>query len=261
MSVYWVEIAERLAQRERALRLLDLLAAADRREPAGAPGLDAHEQAQEPHPPERLERLALRVARAALQDEADVAHVAGGERGVQPPDPLAVVGAARDEEVVVVEHELADAAQVVEVRHLVGDVLGRPLPEARPRGEAVERRDAAVVAVGDAPAAAHEVGGGHPAEQARRPARDPVAAGDRGPAAIGRGGERTARPSRRLGDAGHLARARDERVAEVREGDERLLPLVDHDGVERGVRVEQLRRGARGVVAAGDDRAVRRLAA
>ncbi len=158
-------------------------------------GLDPHEQAQQPHSPERLEDAALGVARAALQDQADVPHVAGAQRGVDAPDPVAVVRGARHEEVVVVEHELADAVAVEEARHLVGDVLRRPLPEARPGREPVERRDAAVVARADAAAAPHEIGGRDAAQEPRRAG----AVGPRQPIRDPRGwaGEGRARPGRR----------------------------------------------------------------
>ena len=112
----------------------------------------------------------------------------------------------------------------------------------------VERRNATVVAVGDASAAAHEVGGGDPAQQAGRPRA--IGTGQ----AIEISGDRARRrqdrpPVAAEGDAGYLARARNERGAEVRQGDEVGDPRCAQDRTRVVPAVERR-----------DDRLVPRLA-
>ena len=59
------------------------------------------------------------------------------------------------------EDELPHSASVVEVGHLVGDVLGVALAEPLAWGEPVKGRDAAVRARLEAPTATEEIRRGH----------------------------------------------------------------------------------------------------
>ena len=113
--------------------------------------------------------MSVHVAWPAFERQPHIAHAALAQRAIEGIDPLEILRHGWHEKVVVVEDILPHTAHVIQVCHLVGDLLGGPLAEPAPWNHAVQGRNAAVIASADTTSTAHHIGAGHASQQSRRP--------------------------------------------------------------------------------------------
>ena len=213
---------------ERALVVREELPAPEPNQRLCRARLDAEEHAEQAHPLQPREELAVDLVGARLDGEGDAPDAAREQRRLEPVEALERQAAVRQQEVVVVEIEDAHAV-VVERGHLLGDALGRPHPQARAAVHLVPRGDRAEVAVIRAAARAEHVDDRQPEiaevrQLARRP-RERVEVRELA------GGGVAARAAVRVSPHQPLDGAE---VLEVRgERQQDRLALADGDGVER----------------------------